>query len=144
MPLDNLPVEFLFTIDCDTSTPPPVVIGGGPAGTRMIVNVTNGTCAGPKLNGTVAGGPGGDWATIATDGHLRIDVRLVLHTDDGAAILMTYTGIAGADDDGQFRIRAAPRFECGDERYAWLNKVQAVALGSLGGLGVTYDVYRVL
>ena len=143
MPLDNLPVEFLFMIDCDTSAPPPVVIGGGPAGTRVVVNVTGGTFEGPKLKGIIAAGPGGDWATLAPDGHLRLDVRMILHTDDGAPVLMTYSGIGAPGDDGQFVIRTAPRFECGDERYAWLNTVQAIAIGSLGGLGVTYDVYRV-
>jgi len=144
LPLDQLPVEFLFHLECDTSTPPPTFLAGGPAGTRVIVNVSDGTFTGPALNGTVAAGPGGDWATVAADGHLRLDVRLLLHTADGAAILMTYTGIGAPGDDGQLAIRATPRFECGDERYAWLNTVQAIALGTLSGRGVEYDVYRVL
>jgi hypothetical protein len=42
------------------------------------------------------------------------------------------------------RIITAPLFEAGDERYAWLNGVQAVAVGAPGANEVHYDVYRVL
>ena len=56
-------------------------------------------------------GPSGDWVQIAGDGALHIDVRLLLRTDDGADILMTYRGVSV---DGGATIRAAPRFETGD------------------------------
>jgi hypothetical protein len=38
---------------------------------------------------------------------------------------------------------AAPRFETGDERYAWLNKVQAIGKGRLDGTTLTYEWYEV-
>ena len=45
-------------------------------------------------------------------------------------------------------IRTAPKFEVGDERYAWLNDVQAVAHGAglqiEGEPAVGYDVYALL
>jgi len=40
---------------------------------------------------------------------------------------MTYGGVGL---DGGARLRTAPRFETGDERYLWLNALQAVGLGS--------------
>jgi hypothetical protein len=86
-------------------------------------------------------GPGGDWVLARPDGSLLLDVRLVLETDDGAAIYMTYRGVA---KDGAAWIRTAPQFETGDERYAWLNSVQAVATGQSGGTSVTYEVYQLL
>jgi hypothetical protein len=40
-------------------------------------------------------------------------------------------------------VYTAPRFETGDERYAWLNRVQAVAKGELDGTTLTYEVFEV-
>jgi hypothetical protein len=42
------------------------------------------------------------------------------------------------------RIITAPLFQTGDERYAWLNDVQAVAIGKPSKDAVDYDVYRIL
>jgi hypothetical protein len=137
---DTLPVEKLFTITADTT--PPTFVNGGPQGTRMIVGVTGGKFEGPKLNGTVSG-PAGDWLTMRADGSAKLDVRLILKTHDGADIFMTYSGI-GVPADGGFKIRTAPLFETGDERYKWLNNVQAVAHGTPGQGNVTYDVYALL
>ena len=53
---------------------------------------------------------------------------------------MTYLGIGVPGEDG-LSLRTAPMFETGDERYAWLNNVQAVATGSSAAGVVTYDVY---
>ncbi len=35
-------------------------------------------------------------------------------------------------------------FETGDERYAWLNDIQAVGVGKTVPGGVEYDVYQLL
>ena len=56
---------------------------------------------------------------------------------------MAYQGIMGPTDDG-VRIITAPLFQTGDERYAWLNDVQAVAIGKPSKDAVDYDVYRIL
>lgn len=138
MPESTLPVEHLFTLTAATTEP--VVIKDGPQGTRTIVAVSGGTFEGEKLNGKIAASPGGDWLTMRADGTFKLDVRLTLLTDDGAAILMSYTGF-GTRENG---IRSAPSFETGDERYAWLNAVQGVGVGTPGRGTVTYDVYRVL
>jgi len=44
------------------------------------------------LAGDLIGG-GGDWLLIGRDGLARVDVRLQLPTDDGAAIYITYFGV---------------------------------------------------
>jgi hypothetical protein len=113
----------------------------GPQGTRVIVGVTGGTFEGPKLKGTVAANGGGDYLTSRADGSVKLDVRIVLNTDDGAVILMTYNGIGLTRDDGSLSLRTAPLFETGDERYSWLNRVQAVATGAPGRGDVSYTVY---
>ncbi|MGE5596027.1 MAG: DUF3237 domain-containing protein [Hyphomicrobiales bacterium] len=139
MPASQLNVEHLFTM---TATTQQIATVAGPQGTRVMVRVTGGTFEGPKLRGKVEDA-GGDWVTVRPDGTFRLDVRVVLTTDDGAAILVSYNGI-GRQEDGALRLRTAPTFETGDERYAWLNGVQAVGLGQSGQGSVTYEVYQLL
>ncbi len=136
MPASSLPVEHLFTITATLTNPD--VIKDGPQGTRMIFNVTGGSFEGPKLKGKVAAS-GGDWLYMRPDNVGKLDVRATLQTDDGATIYVSYNGIV---KDGA--IRTAPLFETGDERYAWLNHVQAVGLGRGAAGSVTYDVYQLL
>ena len=136
MAVDALPVEHLFTLALTAGTGDAYQVHKGPAGRRIIAAVTGGTFTGPKINGTVAPLTGADWVTVRPDKSLRIDVRLVLLTEDGATIYMYYGGIL---KDGQ--ARTAPYFETGDEKYLWLNDVQGVGVGSLGPEGPTYEVY---
>jgi hypothetical protein len=141
MPESALPVEFLFKITATTANR--TQIPNGPQGSRSIVAVTGGTFEGPKLKGTVVESPGGDWLTVRGDGSFRLDVRVILRTDDGAHILMTYSGIGTAGEGGA-RLRTAPQFETGDERYAWLNRIQAVGIGAPAQGSVAYDIYGLL
>lgn len=135
-----LNVEFLFHMHATLDAP--AVVPGGPQGTRVIVGINGGTVTGPKVNGTVAH-LGADWLTMRADGSARLDVRALIQTSDGAAIHVFYKGIMAPGDNGP-RITTAPLFETGDERYAWLNSVQAVAVGSPGQGTVDYDIYRIL
>jgi Protein of unknown function (DUF3237) len=136
MAADSIPVEHLFTVSITAEMGEAYRVYNGPAGRRLIAGITGGTFAGPRLRGTVAPATGADWITVRPNKVLRIDVRLVLVTDDDAAIYMYYGGIL---KDGQ--VRTAPYFEVGDERYAWLNDVQAVGIGTVGPNGPTYDIY---
>jgi hypothetical protein len=138
MPETYLAVEPLFTINVTTA--PPIAIPNGPQGGRMIVPVTGGTFDGERVHGTVAPGIGGDFLTLRANGTMKLDVRVLLTTHDGVNILMTYTGIGASDADG-FGLRTTPLFETGDERYAWLNDLQGVAIGELTAEGVMYQVY---
>jgi hypothetical protein len=137
-----LPVQHLFTVTAQTT--PPMMVQNGPQGTRMVVGVTGGTFEGPRLKGTVAPNAGGDYVTVRADGTIKLDVRLVLTTEDGATILMTYNGIGKPREGGGYDLRTAPLFETGDARYTWLNSVQAVATGAPGRGNVTYTVYELL
>jgi Protein of unknown function (DUF3237) len=138
--ITSLEVEFLFHMHATLADP--VVIPNGPSGTRVIVGITGGTVRGPKVNGTVAH-LGADWLTLRADGTAQLDVRALVTTDDGASIHMHYLGVMSPGESGP-RIVTAPLFEAGDERYAWLNSVQAVAVGAPGAGSVDYDVYRIL
>lgn len=143
MALDALPAEFIGTITARTNDVDRPVVPSGPFGTKVVATVTQGSFVGPKINASSLDGvAGGDWLTILEGGSFALDVRFSLRTDDGADIYVTYTGFGTRTEDGA-SIRTAPRFETGDERYAWLNNLFTVAVGKTTPDGVEYDVYAV-
>lgn len=80
------------------------------------------------MRGTAAG-----WWTVGPDGTGSLEVRAVIETDDDALVLLTYQGRRDFSQGGDPPTYAAPRFETGDQRYGWLNKVQAVSKGTQRG-----------
>ena len=129
--------EYLGTLRAETGAR--TVVENGPQGTRTIVQIVAGRFEGPRVKASVQT-PSGDWITNRPDGSYKLDVRLTLKTDDGALILVTYNGIGQTTEAGA-SLRAAPLFETGDSRYAWLTRLQAVAVGERVGTRLTYDIY---
>lgn len=129
--------EYLGRLTAETGTR--TVVQNAPQGTRTIVQIVGGRFEGPRVKASVQA-PAGDWITNRADGSYKLDVRLTLKTDDGALIFVTYNGIGQTTDAGA-SLRAAPLFETGDSRYAWLTRLQAVAVGERVGTAVSYDIY---
>ena len=129
--------EYLGTLRAETGAR--TVVENGPQGTRTIVQIVGGRFEGSRVKASVQT-PSGDWITNRPDGSYRLDVRLTLKTDDGALLLVTYNGIGHTTPAGA-SLRAAPLFETGDSRYAWLTRLQAVAIGERVGTALTYDIY---
>jgi hypothetical protein len=136
---------------------PPVAVGAGPFGERVIFEVKGGDeVVGERLSGTIGTG-GGDWILNGPDGIGRLDVRLTIHTHDDAHVYVQYTGILAyndavmaaingerASDYGDHYFRTSVRLETGDERYAWANQAVFVGEGRIHpGPTVEYRVYRV-
>ena len=120
------------------------MVGNGPAGARTIAEVTGGTMTGERLSGSVKGNAAADWMLTDANGVATLDVRVVVETDDCAVIYITYGGRAEwSEGPGTKPIYIAPLFETSDERYAWLNSVQAVGKGQLGRGTVTYEIAEV-
>ncbi|MEO0492186.1 MAG: DUF3237 domain-containing protein [Actinomycetota bacterium] len=120
------------------------LIGNGPAGSRTIAEVTGGTMTGERVKGTVKGNAAADWMVTDANGIATLDVRVVVETDDGALIYITYNGRADwSEGPGTKPIYMAPKFETSDERYTWLNAVQAVGKGQLGAGTVSYEIAEV-
>jgi Protein of unknown function (DUF3237) len=128
---------------------------GSPPGSRQFWAVTEAEIEGAEISAVLAYA-GGDWMAVSRDGYWRPDVRLQLRTDDGAAILMSYTGLVEQTDafkeaasanretgwDDQY-MRMVVSFETGEERYRWLNESIYVARGRILGTGrVEYTIYR--
>lgn len=133
---------------------PPVEVGDGPFGSRIIFEVTEGKFEGEHLKGRLLTG-GGDWLLAGADGFGRLDVRATFETHDGALIYIQYYGLlemsekvmsaltgGPSTDYGDAYFFTAPRFETGDARYDWLNRVVTVAEGRVHPSMVEYQVYR--
>ena len=120
----------------------PVILPNTPAGTRVIVEVSDARVDGERLRGRVKGSAAADWLTIGPDSTGTLDVRATMETDDGAVIFLYYQGRRDFSQGRDAPIYTAPKFDTGDERYAWLNKIQAVAKGHLDGTTLTYEVYE--
>ena len=120
-----------------------LVTGPAASGLRVIIQVEQATLRGDRLSGTLRGSANADWLTIS--GVVGApDVRLTFETDDGAVVFVSYRGrIDLTNGPGTSPIYTAPTFETGDERYAWLNVIQAVAKGDLQGNDLTYEIYEV-
>jgi hypothetical protein len=114
-------------------------IDDGPFGDRVIAGIREGRWEGERLSADIVG-PGADWAMPGPDGAMLLDVRQVIQTDDGAVVYVTYHGRA---DRRRGTYTIAPTFETSDERYTWLNVVQAVGKGRLVDGRIVYHVYEV-
>lgn len=120
-----------------------IMVGQAGAGLRVIAEVDGGTLKGDRLNGTLRGKAGADWVTV--NGIVgTVDVRLCFETDDGAVVFISYGGRIDFTNGpaGSAPIYVAPTFETGDDRYAWLNVIQAVGKGDLVGTHLTYELYE--
>ena len=120
----------------------PLTLDTTPSGTRLIFEVLDGSASGDRLNATLKGQANADWLTIGADGTGTLDVRLLLETHDGALVFIQYQGRVDTTVPGS-PVYATPRFDSGDVRYLWLNKIQAVARGTLDGNTLTYEVCEV-
>jgi hypothetical protein len=130
-------------------------LGASPLGRRRIIPITGGRFAGERMSGRVLPG-GADWQVLRADGVADLDARYTLETEDGALIYVKNHGYrhgprevlerlaAGEDiDPTLYYMRTTPLFETGDERYAWLNRIVAVATGARRPTAVELDVFEV-
>lgn len=132
-------------------------IGDTPLGRRRIAAVTGGEFHGERLRGTVVGAPAGDWLLLRPDGVTVLDVRVLLRTDDGEHIYMSYRGVrhGPADvmarlaagemvDPADYYFRISPVFETAAKKYEWINRIVAVGVGRREPSGPVYAVEEVL
>jgi hypothetical protein len=152
--MQQLPHKHLTTLTLTVAFDAMTVIGKTPAGFRRIAPVTGGTFQGERLRGSVLGGA--DWVVNRPDGVMIIDVRLTLKTQDGILIYLTYQGrfLAEANvmarfnkgallEASEYSLAISAKFECGDDKYRWLNDVVAVGIGEQTQTGPIYTIYDV-
>jgi hypothetical protein len=146
--------RLLMTLQVTVGSPQK--IGAVPLGTRVTAPITSGHFEGPRLRGKVLPG-GGDWTLLRSDGVLELDLRVTLQMDDGALVHMASFGLRHGPpevlaalargetvDPSAYYFRTAPRFETGDPRYAFLNRLLAVSSGDRRPGGPIYTIDEVL
>ena len=87
---------------------PPIAVGTGCAGTRLIFEVASVQVKGDRLRAEMTGAAAADWQLIGPEGTATLDVRATLRTDHGARSSSCSStvsrrrclrGLAGASDD---------------------------------------------
>ncbi len=145
--------QKLFQIEIALAAPQE--LGDTPQGRRRIIGITGGRFSGERLSGRVLPG-GADWQVIRADGVADLDARYTLETSDGALIYVRNRGYrhgpadvlrrlaAGENvDPSLYYMRTTPRFETGDARYAWLNRIICVACGARKAASVELEVFEI-
>jgi hypothetical protein len=140
----------LMTLRVELGAPSDVGSALGPH--RRVFPIVGGSFEGERLRGRVVA-PGLDCAIVRSDGSAVLDVRLVLETDRGALVHLTYTGIRrgppeilarlarGEDvDPRSYYLRIAMRFETRDPELAWLEGILAIGAGERRPSEIVYRV----
>jgi hypothetical protein len=136
----KLETEFLYKISLTLDAS--IDIGKLPIGKRVIYPITGGSFEGPKIKGKVRAF-GADWVLRLDSITTKLDVRLLLETDDGHLISNTYSGIVYNNSNGTTYWRITPVFETASKKYEWLNYLLAVGVGSVSKGGVSYEVFEI-
>ena len=152
--MSEIKMRHLFHIELQPGAQQ--IIGRAPYGERRIAPILGGEFEGERLRGVVLDG-GSDWILVRSDQVWELNVRLVLRTNDGDLIGMSYRGLrhGPADiiaqinrgepvDPSAYYFRAAIFFETASERYAWMNKLIAIGNGYREPAGPRYHVFEVL
>lgn len=106
----------------------------------LIGEVTGMDVVGDRIKASLKGKAAADWLQVSPNGYGTLDVKVTLETHDGALVHVTYSGRLQFDTG---TVYATPLFHTGDERYAWLNRIQAVSKGTFTAPGtLVYDMYE--
>lgn len=131
MSLELVPLCTITVSLADTITVSPTLVIG---------EVTAATVEGERFSGSLHGRAAADWLTVSPEGFGTLDVKVTFETHDGALVHATYSGRLHFDT---MTVYATPMFHTGDERYQWLNRIQAVAKGTFPGPGtLVYEMFE--
>lgn len=125
------------------NTAPTQNLGAGPRGTRVTFPVIGGSFEGDRLRGKVLPG-GNDWTIKRADGVVELDLSIMLETDDGVLIHMTFEGIRDDEASGGPYFRTTPRFEAVEGKYSFLNRLLAVGRAEIRADGPVHLIEEVL
>ena len=135
--------------------PPLLVVGQTPNALRRIGVIQGGSFEGERLSGEVVSG--NDWQSVRIDSCIKLDVRLILKTTDGALIVMTYQCLRAGPpeiieklDKGEsvdpttYYFRMNPMFETASKKYDWMNRIITVGAGHRLADGPLYSIFEIL
>jgi hypothetical protein len=132
-----------------------LVMSQTPNGFRRIGLVQGGSFEGERLSGVVVSG--NDWQSVRANSCIKLDVRLVLRTTDGALIVMTYQCLRAGPpaviekldrgeeiDPASDYFRMSPLFETSAPKYDWMNRIIAIDTGYRQADGPIYSLFELL
>jgi len=138
-----MPIELVPLCTLKVQLKPPVEVGPAVFGSRMIFEVASFEIEGERLRATMEGSAAADWLLVGPGGEASLDVRATGRTHDDALVYIAYYGRFTFDGSLPVTIYVAPRFETSDDRYRWLNHIQAVGKGVVDeNLLLTYEWYE--
>jgi hypothetical protein len=122
------------------------MLGDTSAGRRIIQEFLSVRFEGERLRGEMTGRSGADWLAVDADGHVTLDIRVLLLTDDGAQVYVTLDGRAHWPEQlGRGAIYSTARIESGDERYQWVNHLPLVSKGEVvAGPAVAHQLFELV
>jgi len=122
---------------------------------RRVGPIASGRFEGDRLKGKIAPG-GSDWQTVTGDGTTHLDARIVLETDAGEFVGMTFGGIRCGPPDVMLRLakgelvdpkeyyfRIHATFSTGSNGLSWLNRMIAIGTGHRLPAGPIYNLFEV-
>jgi hypothetical protein len=139
-------IELMPLCTVHVQLKPPIEVGAGPGGTRVIVEYASAQVKGDRLRGEMVGTAAADWLLVGPEGTGTIDVRWAFSTDDGATIFVQFQGRTDVSQglNPPATVYVAPCFETCDERYMWLNRIQAIGKGIIHeDFSLDYEWYEV-
>jgi hypothetical protein len=150
------PPDLRHLADLDVELAAPIELGDCPRGRRRIIPIVGGKVTGERLSGEILN-LGADWQTILSDGTAELDTRYSMRSHDGAVIDIRNFGFRHGPkevveallrgetvDPSLYYMRTQPRFETGDARYLWLNRMICVGSGARLQSGVRISFFEVL
>jgi len=136
-----MPIELVHLCDARFTLREPITLSDTPLGTKVIAEVATAEYDGERFKAKLKGVAAADWVTFDSHGLGTLDVRVTLETHDGAIVFTSYRGRIDLAKGGL--VYAAPLYDTGDDRYRWLNAIQAIAKGTTDGTNLEYEIYEV-
>lgn len=150
-------LEFAFRVRIDFPPGPRLRLPIRNGEARGFVSVAGGSVSGPRLEGEVVAGSGGDWPLFRSDGVAVFDARYLIRTSDWTLIQVFNRGYAHAPSDVQARInrgepidpatnyfRLAPVFETTPGPHDWLTRTVFVGYGEKHAEHSLFDFFAVI
>ncbi len=136
-------LKFVFSVRLEFPPGPRLRFPLPTGESRGFVPILSGAGTGPRLEGEVVAGSGGDWPLFRADGVVVFDARYLLRARDGGLIQLTNRGFArAATPEVQQRInrgeevdpasnyfRLSPVFETSPGPHDWLTRSVIVGSG---------------
>jgi hypothetical protein len=150
-------LEFAFSVRLDFPSGPRLRLPLAEGYSRGYVSILSGEVTGPRLQGEVVPGSGGDWPLFRSNGVVVFDARYMIRARDGGIIYMTNRGYAHSTPEVQRMIdrgervdpsahyfRLAPVFETSPGPHEWLSRTVIIGTGEKHADHSTFNYFAVL